>query len=326
MQSKLGGGFAKGALGGGKGSLVKSGMRGSTRANLGRRGLVNSRALGQVRAMGPQNAALRSGGATATEANSSAATEQFEGSKPTGTAPADASGGSGSSPSSSGGSGTTGSTPQNLGHGYACDQNQMEQGGMDVNGKCVICPSGYTPDQSGQCQIINTGEAAPWKSMLDQAMQQINQAITMLIVASIIVVALIAIAIIWTDTICSSWVGAILWALALLIACMFAYMAYQAGSMVKNIAGSIGKLGGSATDYQDKLNNLGDDLQTGAYLAILGGIGGLWYAGKVSGEEDDLQNMINNQMAAPKPPSTVAPTSVTGPGDSNLGSNNLGTQ
>jgi hypothetical protein len=301
-------------------------MRGSTRANLGRRGLVNSRALGQLRSMGPQNAALRSGGPSASEANASAATEQFEGSKPTGTAPTDA-GGSGSSPSS--GNGSTGgpnSTPTSLGHGYACDQNQMEQGGMDVNGKCVICPSGYTPDQSGQCQIINTGEAAPWKAMLDQAMQQIDQAITMLIMASILVIAMIVVAIAWYDTGCCAEIGAVIFAIALLLTALFAYMAYQAGSMIKNIAGNIGKMGGSATDYSDKLNNLGDDLETGAYLAILGGIGGLWMAGKVSSEEGDLQNMVKNQMDAPKPPSTVAPTSVTGPGDSNLGSNNLGTQ
>jgi hypothetical protein len=251
-------------------ALRRVGATGNRALNLGRRGIRANRALGQLKTMAPMGAAMTTA-ATADEAGQ-AATTQFEGASPIGaSAPTTPGGLDGTNPVTP----TTPSTPP-------CTSS-------DPNA-CGYAVPGYTDDTKALGQLVQ------------QAHDQIQQAITWLLVAAVTCLALEAIAAIWFGT-CCAFIGAIIMAIAILVAVLAIVMCIVMGQMIKQMAeqmkqagaalGTDGQPSPQANEIADKVSSMGDDITTGGWSSVFAGIGGFMAADKVSHENDALQDMAN---------------------------------
>jgi hypothetical protein len=162
-------GLGKVAKTGRGGALVRKPSNASSRMNL--RGFKSNRALSQLRGMTPYNAQMRAGTGQASEANSAAATTQFEGSQVSGgltpTSPTDG--------QSIGGVGA-GATPNVMG-GADSYSPTIEQCGDDQYWNGSSCVSVSIPG-------VNV---TPWQGMVDVVQTLIQLAAMLLIIGGILI-------------------------------------------------------------------------------------------------------------------------------------------
>ena len=242
------------------GTMVARNLNASRNMTL--RGLKSNRALGQLRGMSSLNSKIKGQGSTADESNAAMASTQFESTQIDG----------GQAPT--GPDGQTSANPDLGGGGGAA------------------CNDGFYPNASGQCvEIPNQGgiNVSPWQAPWDQAMMLINQAIKMLWIASILY------AIFWTLYLfflpipdCSDFgIQLVFFVIALGILAMFTKMCIDLANQVMEMGDQINKAKGEPMG--DKIKDIGKDLKTGAYLAILYGVGGAVFASKAQSKLNNLQ-------------------------------------
>ncbi|MBI3552349.1 MAG: hypothetical protein HY077_07510 [Elusimicrobia bacterium] len=321
IQGKLSA-FPQGVRNGVAGALARSVIRGTTRMNLGRRGLVSSGAFGQATFAALQNAGVRYGGSTATETNAAIALQQFSGAHATGgvlTSPTDLPGGMGGGANGSAGSGVV--TPP--GSGYSCTNAQTEAGGIEVNGQCVVCAQGAFPDPSGNCVATGQQEGAPFKAMLDQGKALVDKATMLILLASILVMLG------WTlfgigasDPYHLGYlmpIGLGLVALGIMIA----MMAYMIGGQVQALGDRIAAMGGLASTYGDKVNGLGGDIKIGAILAMTTGVGGLFMYFKIKSKSETLYEEVKKEIDAIEKSHSMNPGTGGGTSGTNTDPNDI---
>lgn len=305
--NKVGAGFSRSPLGFGKsaaadhgksGALTRANMSGSHRLNLGRRGIKSNKALGQLRSMAPLGGAMTTA-ATADEA-AQTATTQFEGANPAGAqAPQGPASVSGTNPVN-----PTGPNPGNV-----CNSEDPSTCGYTMP-KC----------SKGDPTCDRT---AGIEALVKQAQDQIQSAITLLIITGIICLAIEATALIWYATGCCAFVGAILWAIAILIAVCCIVACIIMGQMIKGMAdqirqagaalGTDGKPSPQAEDMAQTISGMGDDITNGGWSSVFFGIGGFMAASSVSDSNQHLQdeaNQIEQQGAGGggTPPGSTPPS------------------
>lgn len=175
----LAGAMAKAGLAGGKGgTMVRDLKMGSKSINTGRRGIKSSRALGQLRAMGTLNAAMRTGGTKASEANSAIAAEQFEGNRSAGaSAPPDPGAGGVASIPGSGSGGGAGAANTQRPQAPNCGDDALPDYTTDPPGcKAIPKPSGKnkTPWQKQVDMMMLLLLAAQWHILAGAILIQIK--------------------------------------------------------------------------------------------------------------------------------------------------------